>query len=290
MIARTSPIVSLAVRAVTPIALVVAAYVLFAGHNQPGGGFAAGLMLGAIIVLRTVAGLQQPRYASVWMSVGGVIAGLVAIAPMLWGEPLLDQVVVTWDVPVLGTVKSGSALLFDLGVVCIVVGLVIALLDGLGATSLVDRGRIPPSANASSPHCHDARRRRVAVMSIAMIFAVAGLVAAGTFLVTSRSLSRIVLGFALLGHAAVLALLAAGGRAGSPPIVDGEPAADVANPLPQALSLTAIVISFGLTLFVLALGPAPTGPHRRRPRRGRRRRPSYRHHAREPSGVDRRDA
>ena len=124
MIARTSPIVSLAVRAVTPIALVVAAYALFAGHNQPGGGFAAGLMLGAIIVLRTVAGLQQPKYATVWLSVGGVIAGLVAIAPMFWGEPLLDQVVVTWDVPVLGTVKTGSALVFDLGVVAIVVGLV----------------------------------------------------------------------------------------------------------------------------------------------------------------------
>jgi multisubunit Na+/H+ antiporter MnhB subunit len=119
---------------------VVAAYVLFAGHNQPGGGFAAGLMLGAIIVLRTVAGIQQPRFASVWMSVGGVIAGLVAIAPMLWGEPLLDQVVVTWDVPLLGTVKTGSALVFDLGVVAIVVGLVIALLDGLDAGSLVDHG------------------------------------------------------------------------------------------------------------------------------------------------------
>ena len=150
MIARTSPIVALAVRAVTPIALVVAAYVLFAGHNQPGGGFAAGLMLGAVIVLRTVAGIQQPRYASVWMSVGGVIVGLVAIAPMFWGEPLLDQVVVTWDVPVLGTVKTGSALLFDLGVVAIVVGLVIALLDGLDATSLVDRGRAPAPASVRS--------------------------------------------------------------------------------------------------------------------------------------------
>jgi multicomponent Na+:H+ antiporter subunit C len=86
-----------------------------------------------------------------------------------------------------------------------------------------------------------------------MIIAVAGLVGAGTFLVTSRSLSRIVLGFALLGHGAVVALLAAGGPAGSPPIVDGESTADISNPLPQALSLTAIVISFGLTLFVLAL-------------------------------------
>lgn len=150
MIARTSPIVSLSVRAVTPIALVVAAYVLFAGHNQPGGGFAAGLMLGAVIVLRTVAGIQQPGSATVWLSVGGVIAGLVAIAPLLWGEPLLDQVVVTWDAPVLGTIKTGSALLFDLGVVAIVVGLVIALLDGLDATSLVDRDRTPVAASGRS--------------------------------------------------------------------------------------------------------------------------------------------
>ena len=86
-----------------------------------------------------------------------------------------------------------------------------------------------------------------------MIVAVAGLAGTGTFLVTSRSLSRIVLGFALLGHAAVLALLASGGRSGSPPIVDGAPTPDTVNPLPQALALTAIVISFGLTLFVLAL-------------------------------------
>ena len=150
MIARTSPIVSLAVRAVTPIALVIAAYVLFAGHNQPGGGFAAGLMFGAIVVLRTLAGIQEPTHAAAWLSVGGVIAGLVAIAPLLWGEPLLDQVVVTWDVPLLGTVKTGSALLFDLGVVAIVVGLVLALLDGLDAQAFVDRPRTPAVAGTSS--------------------------------------------------------------------------------------------------------------------------------------------
>jgi multicomponent Na+:H+ antiporter subunit C len=90
-------------------------------------------------------------------------------------------------------------------------------------------------------------------VSVAMILAVAGLAAAGTYLITSRSLSRIVLGFGLLGHAAVVALLAAGGPAGAPPIVDGTPDTDTANPLPQALSLTAIVISFGLALFLLAL-------------------------------------
>ena len=45
--------------------------------------------------------------------------------------------------------------------------------------------------------------------------------------------------------------MAAGGPAGRPPIAS--PGGDFANPLPQALSLTAIVISFGLTLFLVAL-------------------------------------
>lgn len=103
-------------------------------------------------------------------------------------------------------------------------------------------------------------------MSAALILAVASLVGAGVFLVTSRSLSRIVLGFSLLGHAAVLALLASGGRAGAPPIANIGPdigpdigtataggGSVTSDPLPQALSLTAIVISFGLTIFLLAL-------------------------------------
>jgi multicomponent Na+:H+ antiporter subunit C len=90
-------------------------------------------------------------------------------------------------------------------------------------------------------------------MSAALILAVGGLVAVGTYLVTGRSLSRIVLGFSLLGHAAVLALLAAGGPAGDAPLADRSTPDASANPLPQALALTAIVISFGLTLFLLAL-------------------------------------
>lgn len=89
-------------------------------------------------------------------------------------------------------------------------------------------------------------------MSVALILATAGLAGFGVYLITARSLSRIVLGFSMLGHAAVLSLLAAGGPAGSAPLAD-ENGAEIANPLPQALSLTAIVISFGLTLFLLAL-------------------------------------
>jgi multicomponent Na+:H+ antiporter subunit C len=90
-------------------------------------------------------------------------------------------------------------------------------------------------------------------MSGVLVLCAAGLCATGVYLITARSLSRILLGFSLLGHGAVLALLAAGGLAGTPPLADRPDIADASNPLPQALALTAIVISFGLTLFLLAL-------------------------------------
>jgi multisubunit Na+/H+ antiporter MnhB subunit len=151
VIGRVSPIVALAVRTVTPVALLVAVFILFAGHNRPGGGFAAGLLVGAVLVLRTVAGLQQPRHAPFFLALGGVIVGLEALAPLLWGDALLDQVVITRDVPLLGTVKSGTALIFDLGVLSVVVGLVLALLEAFDAGWLVERGRRQQSLPVS-PH------------------------------------------------------------------------------------------------------------------------------------------
>ena len=90
-------------------------------------------------------------------------------------------------------------------------------------------------------------------MNAALLLAIGGLTAVGLYLLTSRSLSRIVIGYSLLGHATVVALITAGGRAGWPPIAGQAAPEDMANPLPQALTLTAIVISFGLTLFLLAL-------------------------------------
>lgn len=90
-------------------------------------------------------------------------------------------------------------------------------------------------------------------MSVTLALVVGGLTSVGVYLITSRSLTRMLLGFALLGHAAVLALLASGGEAGESPIASDAAPADLSDPLPQAFGLTAIVISFGLTLFLLAL-------------------------------------
>lgn len=83
--------------------------------------------------------------------------------------------------------------------------------------------------------------------------AVVGLLAAaGAYLVLQRGLLRVVLGFVLLGHAVTVLLVIAGGtaRRGVPIIGEAGPAAD---PLPQAFALTAIVITFGITAFLLAL-------------------------------------
>jgi multicomponent Na+:H+ antiporter subunit C len=91
-------------------------------------------------------------------------------------------------------------------------------------------------------------------MSIMMAVLVAWLFAVGTYLLLQRALTRIVLGLGLLSHGAILLLITVGGRAGRPPLVgNGDDGAGIAAPLPQAFALTAIVIGFGMTAFLLAL-------------------------------------
>lgn len=99
-------------------------------------------------------------------------------------------------------------------------------------------------------------------MSIALAAGAAVVFGMGTYLVLQRSLTRIIIGLSLLAHGANLLLLLSGGRAGRPPIVEADaspvlanvdPATGFADPLPQALALTAIVISFGTTAFLLTL-------------------------------------
>ena len=76
----------------------------------------------------------------------------------------------------------------------------------------------------------------------------------GVFLLLQRTLTRIVIGLALLAHSANLLVVIAGGGPGSAPFVNGASGASgSSDPLPQALALTAIVIAFAVTSFLLAL-------------------------------------
>ncbi len=76
---------------------------------------------------------------------------------------------------------------------------------------------------------------------------------AAVYLILSRSLLKIILGTGLLSHGAHLLILTMGGLGGTSPPVLAEGVTDYADPLPQALILTAIVISFGVTAFILVL-------------------------------------
>ena len=136
MIAGRSLVVRDGIRLASPLAFVVGTMLFFAGHNQPGGGFAAGLVFGSICALRSVTGLRVPKHPIRLMALGGTIIGVVAAAPLFVGDVGLDQYVWETTLPILGKVKAGTALIFDLGVTLIVLGLIVAVLDGLGADEL----------------------------------------------------------------------------------------------------------------------------------------------------------
>jgi len=89
--------------------------------------------------------------------------------------------------------------------------------------------------------------------SLALLVLVAVLVGAGVVLVLERSLSRIVIGSGLITYGVNMLFLLAGGRAGLPPIIGQSEVGEMADPLPQAMVLTAIVIGLALTAFILAM-------------------------------------
>ena len=99
-------------------------------------------------------------------------------------------------------------------------------------------------------------------MSLTLALVVAVLFGVGTYLMLQRTLTRVIFGLAVMGHGANLLLQLAGGRAGAPPVVGDRPSTrivgtegggGVGDPLPHALALTAIVISFGVTAYPLAM-------------------------------------
>ncbi len=89
--------------------------------------------------------------------------------------------------------------------------------------------------------------------SLVLVLAIGVLFATGVYLLLERSLTRVLIGFILIGNGANLMFLVAGGRAGGAPIIGQTEPAQMSDPLVQAMVLTAIVITLGLTAFVLAM-------------------------------------
>ncbi|MDP8960910.1 MAG: DUF4040 domain-containing protein [Actinomycetota bacterium] len=139
---RPSLVLRTGVAAIFPIAMIFSLFLLFAGHNSPGGGFVAGLVAGAVLVLRRMTGgpgelrTVLPLSPSLVLGAGLGLAVLAAAGGWLWGSALLESATWQVDLPLLGSVKTTSTLLFDLGVYVVVVGFVLMVLRTLGEESV----------------------------------------------------------------------------------------------------------------------------------------------------------
>ncbi len=123
--------------------VVLSVYVLFAGHNLPGGGFTGGLVAGLALAGRYLAGgrfelgAAAPLDAGKLLGVGLILAAGTATAPLLFGAQALTSTWFEATVPVLGHLEFSTSTIFDIGVYLVVVGMVLDVLRSLGAE--VDR-------------------------------------------------------------------------------------------------------------------------------------------------------
>lgn len=123
--------------------IVISLYLLFAGHNLPGGGFVGGLVAGLALVGRYLAGgryelgVALPIGAGALLGTGLIIAAGAALVPLFFGAPPLTSTYFEAEVWLLGEIEFVTSTIFDIGVYLIVIGLVLDVLRSLGAE--VDR-------------------------------------------------------------------------------------------------------------------------------------------------------
>ena len=119
--------------------LLFSIYLLFSGHNAPGGGFAAGLVAGLALAVRYLAGGRTelngaaPVDAGVVLGAGLLVAVGTGVTAMLLGGEFLQSAMLDFHLPVVGHIHFVTSAFFDVGVYLIVVGLVLDILRSLGA-------------------------------------------------------------------------------------------------------------------------------------------------------------
>ena len=134
-----SIILEVTARLIFHAVLVFSVYLLFTGHNTPGGGFAGGLVAGLALVVRYLAGgkfelAEAARFTpSGLLGTGLILSVLTAVGGWFWGDTVFKSVFVEANLPLLGELKFGTPTFFDIGVYLIVVGLMLDILRSLGA-------------------------------------------------------------------------------------------------------------------------------------------------------------
>jgi multicomponent Na+:H+ antiporter subunit A len=135
---KRSVIFEVVTRLVFHIMLAASLFLLFAGHNQPGGGFAGGLVAGLALVVRYLAGGRYeldeaaPFDAGLLVGLGLLVAVGSALAPLAFGGTILETTAVDFTLPPWGEVHLVTSLVFDVGVYLIVVGMMLDIVRSLG--------------------------------------------------------------------------------------------------------------------------------------------------------------
>ncbi len=138
-----SILLEVVVRLIFHPVIVVSLYLVLAGHNAPGGGFAGGLVAGMALVARYLAGGRHelgaaaPVDAGKLLGVGLVLAVGTAMVPLIFGADALTSTYFEWDGGIFGDLSFVTSTIFDIGVYLVVIGLVLDVLRSLGAE--VDR-------------------------------------------------------------------------------------------------------------------------------------------------------
>lgn len=126
-------------RILLPLALLVSVFILLRGHNQPGGGFIAGLITAVSLIVQYLSNgyhwvhqrMSPDKHPLVaW---GLAIAALTGLASWLFGYPFLTSTFGYFHWPVVGKFELASAMAFDLGVFLVVVGATLMILVNLGS-------------------------------------------------------------------------------------------------------------------------------------------------------------
>jgi multicomponent K+:H+ antiporter subunit A len=136
-------------RALLPLALTVGAYIFLRGHNQPGGGFIAGLVVAIALIMQTMASgydwtVDRRRVdAHVLLGAGVLIAGATGLGAVLLGRPFLTSTFAHVHLPLIGDIELATAMLFDTGVFLAVVGTVVLALARIARVERrADRGAV----------------------------------------------------------------------------------------------------------------------------------------------------
>jgi len=133
------------IRPLTFMISIFAFYLFWNGHNAPGGGFIAGLMTAACIVLLYVthgSGFVRNKMTfdfKYLVAIGLSISMSCGLAALLFDYPYLTQTFTYINLPLLGNIELATALIFDLGVYLTVVGSCLTIITSIGQSG--DKGR-----------------------------------------------------------------------------------------------------------------------------------------------------